>query len=429
MKLFQSLILMLVVAVSSPAFATVLVNSPADGSSVPSNVQFNASSSTGCSGGVAAMGVYLDNSLIYVGLGASVNTALTLPAGRHLAVVQEWDFCGAATKAPLRLMVGNQAGVTVTSPLNNSTVSPNVSYLASAQTACPTGIASMGVYVNGSLAFQTQGSSLNTQISLSAGTQNTVVQAWDNCGGISNTPVVVNVASGNTLSNLQAVGNWNQWGELAPSYNICNAPCGGQVTWSMYQNVSAGSLSGNATQFNMGGTTPYSDVLWSNKLIGQGSTLNMRDPHRTLLPSVHHLIYDTDVYVGNLSVAQDLEFDINMYMSGVGMEWGTECNNLGGGVWDIWNNINAQWVHTSIPCNLNDQAWNHVHLDVQREANNDLTYNSITVNGVTSAINQTVAPFPVPNGWYGMTVNYQMDGNNNQAPYMTMLDNLNVTYW
>jgi len=51
------------------------------------------------------------------------------------------------------------------------------------------------------------------------------------------------------------------------------------------------------------------------------------------------------------------------------------------------------------------------------------------VNGTTYNINQTVAPFSVPSGWYGMTVNYQMDGNYNQTPYTTMLDNLSVTYW
>ena len=106
-----------------------------------------------------------------------------------------------------------------------------------------------------------------------------------------------------------------------------------------------------------------------------------------------------------------------------------ECNHLNGNVWDIWNNVNVQWVHTSIPCTLNDKSWNHVSFQVQRESNNDLTYQSITVNGTTYTINQTVAPFAVPSGWYGMTVNYQMDGNYAQTPYTTMLDNLNITYW
>lgn len=429
MRPLPTLLLMLSVAIASPAFATVNVSAPADGATFNSNVPFAASGTSDCSDGVAAMGVYMDDTLIYVANGTTLSTSLSLPGGSHRVVVQEWDYCGGATKTPLHLFIANQAGVTVTSPVNNSNVGASVPYMATATSSCPAGIAAMGVYVNGSLAFKSDGPTLQTQIALPSGTQSTTVQAWDNCGGSSNTPVVVNVSQGTKLANLQSVGNWNQWGELAPNYGICDAPCDGAVNWSMYQHQSANSLSGDATQFNMGGSTPYSDVLWSNKLIGQNSTLNMHDEHRTILPSIRHMIYDTDVYVGNLSVAQDLEFDVNLYMSGVGMEWGMECNHLNGNVWDIWNNIDAHWVHTTIPCTITDQQWNHVHFEAQREANNDLTYLSITVNGVTTPINQTVAPFPVPKGWYGMTVNYQMDGNSHQAPYTTLIDNLSVTYW
>jgi hypothetical protein len=211
-------------------------------------------------------------------------------------------------------------------------------------------------------------------------------------------------------------------------YDICNAPCPG-INWSMYQHYKANSLSGNATQFNIGGSTPYADVLWSNKLIGQGTTLNMPDTNRTLLPSIHHMTYDADIYVNNLSVMQDLELDVNLFMNGVGMEWGTECNHLNGNVWDVWDNVNTHWVHTSIPCTMKDKTWNHVSFTVQREANNDLTYQTITVNGQTFNINQTFAPFRVPSNWYGMTVNYQMDGNSRQAAYSTVADNMSVTYW
>ncbi len=39
---------------------------------------------------------------------------------------------------------------------------------------------------------------------------------------------------GNVLSNLQASRGWNSWGELAPAYAICTAPCPG-VSWSLAQ--------------------------------------------------------------------------------------------------------------------------------------------------------------------------------------------------
>lgn len=428
MRMFTNAVMLLVLAASLPAFATVVVSSPANGSTVGTSVQFVASANTTtCSKGVAAMGIYVDNSLDYVVNGISLNTTLSLATGKHLAVVQGWDYCGGATSAPLTLTVSMQSGVSVVSPANGSTVSSPAAYVATATTACAKGVAATGIYVDDQLAYIGQGSSVNTQLTLPGGSHKTVVQDWDNCGGSATAIVNVNVA-GTTLSNLQALGGWNQWGELAPVYNICTSSCPG-ITWSMYQHVSSPSLSGNATQFNMGGTTPYSDVLWSNPLIGDGTTEGLPDKAHTLLPSIHNMTVDTDIYVTNLAITQDLEFDINLYMNGIGMEWGTECNHLADGVWDIWNNVNAAWVPTTIPCSLNNAAWNHVTLQVQRESNNDLLYQSITVNGVTHTINQTVAPFPVPSGWWGMTVNYQMDGNYNQSPNTTYLDKTTVTYW
>ncbi len=68
-------------------------------------------------------------------------------------------------------------------------------------------------------------------------------------------------------------------------------------------------------------------------------------------------------------------------------------------------------------------------MQVQREADNTLLYQTISVNGVVYSINRTMPPFSVPVGWYGMTVNYQMDGNYRQSANTTYLDNTNFTYW
>ena len=116
---------------------------------------------------------------------------------------------------------------------------------------------------------------------------------------------------------------------------------------------------------NLGGKTPYSDVLWSNPVIGQGNTQGLNDQTHQVLPTLHNFTLDTYVYVTNLAVTQNLEFDINWYMGGVGMEWGTQCDHLGDGAWDIWDNVNAKWFSSGVPCQLNDGAWNHLVLQVQ----------------------------------------------------------------
>ena len=424
--LYCALVAVLFAAV--PAFATVTVTSPSNGQTLGSNVQFTASATTStCSSGVASMGIYINYSLKYVVNGTSLNTTLSLPNGSYNVAVQEWDYCGGATNATLSIKVSSTTGVSVTSPANNSTVANPVSFVASASTACATGVAAMGIYVNSQLVYVTQGSQLNTQLTLGGGTQYVTVKEWDNCGGSGGTPLTLNV-SGTTLWNLQGSGGWNQWGELPPNYAICSSNCNG-VWWSMYQHLTSVSLSGNSTQFNIGGSTPYSDVLWSNPVIGQNSTQNLPDSNHTLLPTIHNFTYDSYVYFTNLGVTQSLEFDVNMYMNGVGMEWGTQCDHLNTGQWDVWDNVNAQWVQTGVPCSLVNGAWNHVTVQVQRESNNDLLYQSITLNGKTYTINKTFAPFSVPSTWWGVTVNYQMDGNYQQASNTTYLDKFSLTYY
>jgi acid phosphatase len=98
---------------------------------------------------------------------------------------------------PLLLLLVSSAfaGVTVTSPANNSTVTTSVKYVASATTSCAKGVAAMGIYTApGVLAYKVNGAALNTTLTLSPGTYNTVVQDWDNCGGAAKTPITITVS-------------------------------------------------------------------------------------------------------------------------------------------------------------------------------------------------------------------------------------------
>jgi hypothetical protein len=109
--------------------------------------------------------------------------------------------------------------------------------------------------------------------------------------------------------------------------------------------------------------------------------------------------------------------------------WGNQCNILGGNVWDIWDNTAQHWVSSGVPCNPVNNAWNHVTIQVQRESDNWLLFQSITLNGKTTTINKYYAPGWAPSSWWGITVNYQMDGNHDQSAYTVYLDNFSFTYW
>jgi hypothetical protein len=415
-----------VLVLVASAFAGVNVSAPASGSVVGSPVKYVASASTGCSKGVATMGVYVDNQLTQVVNGASMNTNVTIAPGSHNTVVEEWDYCGGASYTPVAITVSSQSGVWVTSPADGSSVSAPVSYTATATSSCSKGVASMGIYVNNQLNYVISGAKLNTSLTLTPGTYDTVVQEWDYCGGSTFKHLKITVA-GKAFTNLQASAGWTGYGEFPPKYDVCTN-CGPGVTWSMNRGVQSPSISGNATKFSIGGTTPYADVLWTNPLIGDFSSQGIPDSSHTIIPNIHNFTYDVYFYGSNLGASQVLEFDINQYFNSMGFTWGNQCRIAGGYEFDVWDNINAKWVPTGVPCKPINNSWNHLTLQVQRTWDNWLRYHSITLNGVTTIIDRYFPPFWVPN-WYGVTANYQMDGNYQQAPYTVFVDKLNLSYW
>jgi hypothetical protein len=416
---------------AAAASAGVTVTSPANGATLQGSVHYAATATTSsCSKGVGSMGVYTaPGVLAYVQNGASLNTNLTLNPGTYNTVVEEWDNCGGASTTPINITVTGQAGVSVTSPANNSTVGSPVNFTATASTTCAQGVASMGIYTAPSqLAYVVQGASMNYNLPLNPGKYNAVVQEWDKCGGAATTPVTITVGNGGgkSFTNLQASGGWVAAGQGPPDFVDCN-PCGPQITWWMGQGIKSPSMSGDATQFNIGGTGPYWDVLFNNHLIGVDSSQGLPDNNHTLVPSLHNFTYDVYFWGSNLQLAQAVEFDLNQFFDNLGFIWGHECRVAGGNEWDVWDNINQHWVPTGIACNPINNAWNHLTIQVERTSSNQLLYQSITLNGVTGNLNWTYNPGSAT-GWYGVTINYQMDGNYKQSPYTVYLDELTFTY-
>ncbi len=194
----------MLLALASPALASVTVTSPANNASVSSPVHYVATASSTCSKGVSAMGVYVNNQRVVVQNGASLDANITLSNGTYSTVVQEWDGCGGSTTSPVNITVAGQTGgtaVVVSSPANNSTVSSPVTFSAKATTAaCANGIAAIGVYVDNTLAYKANGAVLQTSLTISAGMHYTVVQAWDSCGGAIKTPVTITVQAASSAA-------------------------------------------------------------------------------------------------------------------------------------------------------------------------------------------------------------------------------------
>lgn len=234
------------------------------------------------------------------------------------------------------------------------------------------------------------------------------------------------------FSNLQK----NNWGPgyalLSPSWSICGScsSTSSRVNWSRNRYVSSPSLSGSATKQSIGGSRPYSDILWNDHLVGSFSSQGLPDNSHTLTNSAHNFIYDVYFYTSGLAYAQALEFDINQFMGsklGKGFIWGHECRIAGGHEWDIYDNVNKKWVPTGIPCSPKNNAWNHLVIQVQRTSNDRLLFKSITLNGITHTLNKY--KYPGKTSWNGITINYQQDGNRQMHGYNVYLDKVNFTMW
>jgi hypothetical protein len=328
------------------------------------------------------------------------------------------------------------AGVTVSTPTNGEKVGTSVLFVATGSSPdCAKGVSAMGIYTApGKLAYTVQGSKLNHSITLAAGTYNTVVQQWDGCnnsaakqvtitvgGTAKSDPPPTSTSGANVFANLQSDKNWNGYALLPPSYNICDSckPSGPNATWSTAQGVASPSLSGKSMKFSLGGKEVFSDILWNQKF-------TTRLANQKSVPNYHQFTYDVYFFVPNIAVSQALEFDINQFINGKSFIWGHECRIEGGHEWDSWNNQTMHWVKTGIPCNPKSNAWNHLTIQAERTTDNQLHFVSITLNGVTSTENRYDKPTNTT--WYGMTINYQQDGDKNQTPYSVYLDKLNFYY-
>jgi hypothetical protein len=188
----------------------------------------------------------------------------------------------------------------------------------------------------------------------------------------------------------------------------------------MTQGVVSPSLDGASTQFFLGGSTPYSDVLWHKTVLNESQAAISRN--------VHFFIYDLYFYTDNGAAAQSIEWDVNQFLDGRSYIFGSQCSYRSKDTWDIWDNANKHWVSTGVSCGaLQSNTWNHVTLEFERTTDDQLHYIAMTLNGTRHYLDMYYPPTATT--WNGVTVNYQMDGDYKQTNYSTWVDKMTLTYW
>jgi hypothetical protein len=298
------------------------------------------------------------------------------------------------------------AGVSLTSPIN---------VVATAAPKNP--IFFMRVYVDQLAVYFTFTNSIDTQIFLAPGQHTIEVMAEDNQGYISATPITVTVTTQaqTTISNIQSLPGWQSCSATFPpgsgrAGQICAAGLGTAVS-TMTQNQSTPSMDGQSAHFTMGGSQPYSNMLYFNPVAGGDNVSNF--------------IYDVYFYIDQPDYAQALEFDTNQTFGGQRWVWGSECNFKADGQWDIWNDLTG-WQPTGFPCTpFPANTWIHLVWNLER-VGDQVHYISLTVGDQVYNVDTY---YPNQPDWTleEVDVAFQMDGDYAQQPYNVWLDEMKLT--
>ncbi len=193
----------------------------------------------------------------------------------------------------------------------------------------------------------------------------------------------------------------------------CSCPTPDTAPGSYQQWINSPSLDGSSMKLSLSGTTPYRNSLWYK---GIGGT------------TAQHFTFDLYFYITQPGYSEALEFDINQYVGGKAYIFAHQCSPKWSYNWDVWDPYNHTWVHTGISCpTFPAYKWNHVVIQVERTWDQKLHYVSITFNGVTHYVNKYMTP--TNTSWYGLSVDFQMDGDYAQHDYSTWLNKVNLSYW
>lgn len=187
---------------STAATPSVTICSPTDGSTVSSPVHVTAATKSATT--VVAMKVYDNGTQVFSTSASSVDTNLPMTAGTHKITVNAWNSGGQVFVSAVTVTVGGGGGgactpsstaptpsVTICSPANGASVTSPVNVTAATKSA--TQVTAMKVYDNGVQVFATSSSSVNTNLTMTAGSHTITVNAWNTGGQVFKSAVNITV--------------------------------------------------------------------------------------------------------------------------------------------------------------------------------------------------------------------------------------------
>jgi hypothetical protein len=309
----------------------------------------------------------------------------------------------------LAISVSSFASLTVTQPVNGTTVSNPIRVVASDPEAV-----SFRVYVDSVSQYSTSGASMDTSLNVSAGQRNIVVQSWDRYGNVEKYAVTVtaqNSVLANKISNLEE----EPWG----SCGTCgNHPGDTRFVSGTQDLVYSPALNGKSSKFSIGGDNPYTNYYW---FIKTGWSQIVRKVRISF-----------DIFVPSGSDPQAIEFETqyrwNSYLYNLSIQLGYKSLR-----WRTFDRINNNWLDTGIPLTPpSANAWHHVEADFEVDhSGHRRKLVSVALDGVTKTPSAAIyLPAKYQSGYpnYMTVAAFQLDMNGYAQDYSVFVDNYTFEY-
>jgi hypothetical protein len=235
-------------------------------------VNYVATATSTCAKGVASMGVYVSNKLIYVVDAASMNTKISMANGVEHTVVEEWDRCGKASYVPIEVTVQSASAPAVSIGASPGTVTPGNSSTLTVAASNDTQVVVTGTDGSSNTLSPSGGvlvvtpASTTTYTAVATGTggtsasaKTTVTVATKAIASIALSPTPGSIAMGAT-EQFAATATYND-GSTADitstaNWDIANAAVGTVSSGGLATAIASGSTQISASLSGITGTAP-----------------------------------------------------------------------------------------------------------------------------------------------------------------------------
>lgn len=187
--------------------------------------------------------------------------------------------------------------------------------------------------------------------------------------------------------------------------------------------VSTPSLSGHSRQFIVSATDNGGEIF--HTVFGSADAVSTS------------FVYDADILLQSPGPILNIEMDLNQVLAnGDTVIFGVQCDGAVG-KWDITVNAGTplksidKWLPTTATCpapsTWEPDVWHHVEITYRRDVAGWVTYESVSLDGNSQALDNTTVPSAFTLGWTPVLLtNFQIDINGNGGPTTVYVDNMTV---